>query len=243
MSPSSMVRRRSGLYVPRSGGGGAYAAAVLADSPLWYPKLDETSGTSAADSSGLGRAAAAHTNAPTVGQTSLLSDGTGKSVTYNGTSAYTSETYASAWMNPAAVAWEAIIQPTSTSLSGVRAIVSRWESSVTVLHTLLYVTGGKAAFTCMVGGVQKDAVGATTLTAGSKYHVVGKFDGTTLKVIVNGTVDGSLAASGSLPTSTAAIEIARCSQSNSTCFAGGIDEVAYYAGLSDTRAAAHAALR
>lgn len=68
---------------PDGGGGSAYAAAVLADRPLTYYRFDETSGTTAKDSSGRGKDAffvgAAERDAEPV------IDGDGRAVTLGGT--------------------------------------------------------------------------------------------------------------------------------------------------------------
>lgn len=59
-----------------------YSDEVLADNPWLYWKLDETSGTTASDSSGNGRNGT-YTNSPTLNQTALINEG--KSVDFDGT--------------------------------------------------------------------------------------------------------------------------------------------------------------
>jgi hypothetical protein len=69
-----------------SGGGGsgpAYADLVLADSPTRFYKLDDTSGTTAVDSSG-NSSNGTYNNAPTLNQTSLLYSGAGACVSFDG---------------------------------------------------------------------------------------------------------------------------------------------------------------
>ena len=62
-----------------------YTTEVLADSPYLYWKLDETSGTTATDSSGNSRSGT-YTNSPTLNQTALINEG--KSVDFDGTNDY-----------------------------------------------------------------------------------------------------------------------------------------------------------
>jgi hypothetical protein len=59
----------------------------------------------------------------------------------------------------------------------------------------LTLNNGKAYFAAIVnagaGNVSRDAVGTTTLSTGTLYHLVGTFDGTNVRVYVNGTEHGS----------------------------------------------------
>jgi len=57
------------------GGGGGYSAAVLADAPLAYYRLNETSGTVCADSSGHGKTGTYPTSGVTLGVAGLTNDG------------------------------------------------------------------------------------------------------------------------------------------------------------------------
>src|SRR5690348_7032901 len=107
----------------------SYSAEVLADSPLAYWKLDETSGTSAADSSGNSRTATYGGGG--VGGTSLLTSGAGHSLalTESGTTTYATIASAS-WMNQTSITIEALVKITS-SVDGANgdAIVSRYAGS------------------------------------------------------------------------------------------------------------------
>lgn len=74
-------------YIPS----GTYEEYVTSLSPIAWYKLDETSGTTASDSSGNGYNGI-YNNNPTLGQNSLItSDTTGKSVLFNGTNQNVSE--------------------------------------------------------------------------------------------------------------------------------------------------------
>lgn len=62
----------------------SYSDEILADTPAMYLRLDETSGTTAADSSGNSRTGT-YVNSPALAQTSLLPVGGGTAVAFDGT--------------------------------------------------------------------------------------------------------------------------------------------------------------
>jgi hypothetical protein len=93
------------------------------------------------------------------------------------------------------------------------------------------------------GGTLYTATGATTLSLTTAYHVVATYDGSTAKVYVNGIQDASVAATGTMRTSSALMWLgaenagagARVSNYN-----GILDEVAVYGtALSAARILAH----
>ncbi len=91
-------------YAP-GGGGGSYNAAVLADSPLAYWRLGETSGTTAADSSGNNRSGS-YVASPSLNQPGALAGDTNRAVGFNGSSQYVNVPYVAA-LNPAQLTVEA----------------------------------------------------------------------------------------------------------------------------------------
>ncbi len=94
-----------------SGGGGtSYSATVLQDSPLAYWRLGETSGTTAADSSGANRSGS-YLASPSLNQPGALVGDTNRSVGFNGSSQYVNVPYLAA-LNPAQVTVEAWAYPT-----------------------------------------------------------------------------------------------------------------------------------
>lgn len=119
-------------------GPGAYGTAVCADSPLGYWRLDETSGTSAADSSGNGHPgtyASSGVTYSTVGPTGLGDTGvtfdgtngnmTGLSATNNGTTAWSEE----AWFE-------------ATDVTTYRQIITGTNGTNTYFHITLNLTTG-----------------------------------------------------------------------------------------------------
>lgn len=86
----------------------SYLSEVLADSPLGYWRLDETSGTTLADSSGNSETGS-YINSPTLGQPSLLLTDPATSVNFNGTNQYATIAGA-AWMNVTDYSAEILVQ-------------------------------------------------------------------------------------------------------------------------------------
>ena len=76
------------------------------------------------------------------------------------------------------------------------------------------------------------------------YHIAFTYDGTTVKLYVNGTMVGSYAFTGTLGVNATDLEIGRYSASSATTQDMRIDEVAVYpTALSAARIAAHYAAR
>lgn len=177
-----------------------YAAVVAADGAGVYLPLDDGTVNKVLDSSGNARHAI-HQYLPTVNQTSLLGDGSGKSVLYTGQPTY-SHIDAASWMNITTISVEARVKPGSTSAS--QPIVSRWPAGGGGTSWHLWFNSGKLQAQIAGGTI----TGATTVTAGVTYTVGMSYDGTTAKLYLNGTVDATLAITGPLP-AVGYIEIAR----------------------------------
>jgi len=87
-----------------------YGDAVLADTPVGYWRLDETSGANAADSKGT--TTGTYTNGVTLGQAGALPDAANnKAATFDGVNDYVTMPYATA-LNPNAFSVEAWAKPT-----------------------------------------------------------------------------------------------------------------------------------
>jgi outer membrane protein OmpA-like peptidoglycan-associated protein len=239
----------SGRVTAHYNSGSGDNAAITADSPTVWLKLDETSTqVGAVDSSGNGRLMSYSATVPVIGQTSLLGDGSGKSITINSTAQYLTIASAS-WMDtPSGLTVEARIKPTAGVLAAGGFIASRWGGSAGNSDWLIGVTStGKLTASVYTGGVSRTATGATTLTADTVYTAALRWSSALglLEVVLNGVSDGSASASGSLATAAVPIELARAALTGGSgiSWGGGIDEVSVTASaLSDTRMAArHAA--
>lgn len=221
-------------YVAAGGGTNNYAATVLADSPLVYYRQGEASGSTMFDSSGNTGRDGTYFNSPTLGVTGLLTSGTDTAVTYNGTTQYGENTFSS-WMNGlTALTLEAIIKTTATS----GTVFGRGGSN---RNYRFGITTGKPFIEINAGGFPF-LTGSTAVNNGSPHHVAATWDGSTLRIYVDGVADGSLSASGILSTAANPLRVAQ--RSGDSFFAGTVEECALYGtALSSTRIAAHAAAR
>src|SRR5262249_13962061 len=138
-----------------------------------------------------------------------------------------------AWVRPDAV-------PTNAG-SGWN-IVTKWNSE------LLYIEGGatpKFVFTLYNPGTSSylpTATSTTTVATGTTYHIVGTYDGTNLRLYVNGVLERTTARSGPVNDSALGATIAPGGWGTrpSPRYDGRIDEVAIYnTALSSTRVQAH----
>jgi len=129
------------------------------------------------------------------------------------------------------VAW---LKP--TDLSSARDIVSKSGS-----YSLGIAADGRFTFSITASGGSTPAVLSTaTASANTTYHVVGTYDGTNLKLYVNGQPAGTQARSGAIVDTANVLRIGQ----GSTFFQGTIDEVSLYTRPIDaTEAQSHYASR
>lgn len=219
-----------------------YADEVLADSPLAYYRLGESSGTSMVDSSGNGHDGS-YVGSPTLGATGLLGGDSDTAMVADSGKYATTPT--GSWKSQSTVTVEALINP--SAISGTlpnRFIGNDDELGASRSYSLDLDTSGHLAATLWIAGSQRFCTGSTVLVTGNAYHVVMTYDGTDIKVYVNGVEDGNTSYSGTIQAGTAEIYIG-CDPypdyRTTWRFQGTIDEVAIYSGaLSSTRIAAHA---
>lgn len=202
-----------------------YADMVIADGPLFYWRLGESSGTVAADASGNGRTGT-YAGSPTLSTASLLPGATeNNAVTFDGTNDRVTVADA-AWMDVSILSVEAWIKTTATA--AYRNIISRddsgsnkmWQFRVTssnYLELVLWVTGPTAAvFTT-----------AAIMTDGIAHHCVATYDGVAVEIYVDGIRVLRTAETRTLLTGTRLIEVGSIAES-AQFFSGTIDEVAMY---------------
>jgi concanavalin A-like lectin/glucanase superfamily protein len=116
----------------------------------------------------------------------------------------TSQITLDAWINPTATGGRVIDKITAGGADGY------------MLDTL----AGKTRL--IIGGTSVS--GATTIPTGSFTHVAGTYDGTTLRVYFNGSLDGSLGFPGAIPSNALPLRIGADS-TGANLFSGLIDEV------------------
>lgn len=217
-----------------------YSSEVLADSPIAYYRLGESSGTTAVDSSGNGRDGT-YVNTPTLGTTGLLVGDSDTAITL----ASASSESVTCWSDDGALdgslttfTAEAWINP--TTVSGTPMIINRDGSTNRQFQFRL--NAGKVEFIRINGAGNSGTVtaaSATTLSTGVTYHVAVVYNGTDIRIYIDGSLDGTPpAATGVLVPVTRDVEIG--ARTGALFFNGIIDEVALYdTALSSTRIAAH----
>jgi hypothetical protein len=180
-----------------------------------YWAFNEGAGTTASDSSGNGNTgtiskATWTTSADSSG--ALAFDGSTSYVTIaNNTSlSPTSQMTVEAWVKP-------------QTLLGTQKVIVDKASTYT-----LAIIGGEVSFGVSGPGLTVTSSGAN-LAAGVWYHIAGVYDGSSIKVYVNGGEKGSQSASGAIAVTTSGLTIGRRGKSSSLWFPGTIDEVKIHA--------------
>ena len=210
-----------------------YAGVVLADGPIGYWRLEETSGTDAGAAGAAGtRALAAQPTAGAVGE------GSASVFAPPGIGGITvSVTAGSSLDRGAPFSVEAWISPSDAGQNG--GIVEKAIGGVVNTQFLLFLEGGRLVFRTI--GTTSWGQGYTGFVppVGRWTHVVGTYDGSTLRIYANASLVGSLAWSDPIVTGAGQVYIGRLG-SNVYAFRGSIDEVAIYpTALSASQIAAH----
>ena len=203
----------------------AAALAAPAAQPAGAPGLvaayafDETSGASAIDSSGSGNtgtiSGASSTAAGKFGR-ALSFDGADDlvSIADSGSLDLTTAMTLEAWVNPATIAnWRTILMK---------------EAKPGLAYSLYASDGSKPGTFVRVGGADAGRVAPASLALNTWTHVAATYDGTALRVYINGTlVSSGNVAGGPMLTSTGVLRIGGNSIWGEY-FSGLIDEVRVY---------------
>lgn len=225
--------------------GSGYSAAVLADSPLAYFRLDETSGTTLTDSSGN-----AHNGtyvSPTLGVTGATSDGD-KAATFNGTSAYAfAAGGGAAWVPTHASSWtfECWAKFTSTGFAGLATIRTPSpfaDSGITCNITIGRTAGRIGAETWDWANSGSRVISSANNNDGNWHHVAVTFDQptNTLKLYIDGSLNDTKTQGTTGGAGNRQVTLAANNGGTSQWFPGSLDEFAVYgAALSAARIAAH----
>lgn len=215
-----------------------YLAAVLADSPVGYYRLGESSGSTMVDSSGNTRDGS-YTGTLTKSQTSLLSGDADTCISFGG--GY-GEVAAAAMPQPSTWTLEAIIKP--SNLSSYHGIVTR--DGNTVRGPNMYTLGTNIHLYDLRGG-GAIVTGSVNISTSSAWHVAITYDGDKARIYINGVLDAtSSATSGSLgavhPLIGMLVGASYAGTATPTFVASGlIDEAAYYdSALLEARLLVHA---
>jgi Concanavalin A-like lectin/glucanases superfamily len=203
-----------------------YSDAVTADGPVGYWRLDETSGTTATDSAGSRNGT--YTNGVTLGQTGAMSAAANKAASFDGTDDRVVTPYAAA-LNPSQFTVEAWAKPSSGG--AYRTLVAETYEIGGVYRGMgMYVSPSNTWRAYLNNGAGQTVLNGPTVRFGEWTHVAWSYDGTTLKMYINGTLVASAAGSFSANTS-APLSLGMWSSDNSTWydpFSGLIDDVSLY---------------
>lgn len=180
--------------------------------------FEEGTGLTVSDVSGLG-----HTG--TISGASWTTSGKfGNALSFNGTSNWVTISDANDLDLTTAMTLEAWVNPTTVN-SASRDVIYKGNDNYYLEATT--TNGSLPAAGAIVGSSYAEAYGTATLPTNTWTYLAETFDGTTLRLYVNGTQVSSMAKAGSIVTSTNALQIGGDSI-HGQYFAGLIDEVRVY---------------
>ena len=160
--------------------------------------FDEGSGTTVTDASGSG-------NTGTAANTTWSSAGKyGKALSFNGTSSRVTIPDAASLHLSTAMTLEAWVRPS--------AVTNKWRDVIEKGNDNYYLeaTSNKSsrpAGGAIIGGSYAEAFGTTALAVNTWTHLAATYDGSALRLYVNGTLTGTTAKTGAITTSTSPLTI------------------------------------
>ena len=180
--------------------------------------FDEGSGTTVTDASGNGN------NGTVSGATWAAAGKYGKALQFNGSSARVNVPDAASLHLTTGMTLEAWVNPTTVN-GNWRDVIYKGNDNYYLEATSSNASKPDAGL--IAGGSYADAYGTAALTANSWTYLAETYDGTTLRLYVNGTQVASTAHTGTITTSTNPLQIGGDSIYGQY-FAGMIDEVRIY---------------
>lgn len=216
----------------------SYLSQVLADTPQWYFRMGISSGTTLSDISGRGYSATLN-GGFTLAQPGALAVSTDTAISFNGSTGYAS---LSNLILPCVTSFTFECWVKFNAVSNYPILIGQDDAQ----HNLKGFNFGlfstvEQGFYCnvAVNGVWKQATNNAALSAGTWYHLVAVFNGTSILLYKNGVQVGSIAASGSMTPSSNPIYLASC-PTPTDYLNGTLDECAGYGyALSAARILAH----
>ena len=208
--------------------GSPYASAVQSDFPAGYWRLGETSGTSAADSSGAGRNGT-YVNSVTQGVGGALANDPAYSTRFNGTNSYVSLGNLSAYQVSSGTI-EAWVETTTTAQSAIASKLNAWWFGVQAT--------GKLGFYDMGGGAMRDS---GVVVNDGRWHQVAVTFQSGVALGSQMYVDGRPAGSPfQMTISNQTIEFEIAGYNGSQMLNGAVEDVSFYpVVLSKARISAH----
>jgi hypothetical protein len=215
----------------------SYPNAVLANSPVAYYRMDDTTATTMADSSTNGHNGSYGTSV-TLAAGGLIASSGDTAATFPGgtpSSAKVATVSGSAPFQPTTVTLEAWISESAapTATEDVATYGTTTGSALSYSIRLTSANLPVAVVTTSSGTIQ--ATGTTALSTGIGYDVVAKYDGSNVYLYVDGELQTTTATSGAIVYGTTnALSIGGTTGSGRNGFAGTIDEVAVYGSALST---------
>lgn len=206
----------------------SYSDLVLAQSPLFYYKLDESSGNFS-DYGSVGVTATANGTGLLYDQIDPFGGSAAVSLSANN---YIEVPTATACDSLGAITVEALAKWSAVQSSTV--ITGRWSGLGATLHWNLYTSstyGGRAAFNCYLNSAQKVVNDQRTphIDDGKWHHLAGVYNGSHVRLYVDGVdVGNAVAATGNLQASALPIRLGRLSDFDAWKFIGDVSHVAIY---------------
>ena len=206
-----------------------YSAVVQATPNLAaYWKLAETSGTTAADSSGNSRNLT-YTGSPSLVATTAVPSNTDEAVDFNGSTQYAIGGGASntGLQGGNALSLECWVV---ADAFGNRCPAGLFGSGTDKGYWINVTATGIGLWISTNGSNQTLCEWSTTINANTVYHIVGTFDGSNARIYINGVLRNTVAITGPVWTvaTASAFAIGRLGALSSDYFDGRIDDVAVY---------------
>lgn len=93
------------------------------------------------------------------------------------------------------------------SMSTEKKVLAKWADAGGQFQYLLSITSSNRALFAVNAGGTTLVTGSTSLVIETWHHIAGVYDGSTIRVFLDGADDGSTAKSGSMPNTTAPVRI------------------------------------
>ena len=182
--------------------------------------FDEASGATAADQSGKGN------NGTQTNATWITGGKFNNTLSFNGTNAWVTVPDAATLDLTTGMTVEAWVRPGTTG--NWRTAVVKEQPGNLVYGIYANTSANRPEAEVFVGGSTRSIVGPSALPTGSWSHLAATYDGTTLRLYVNGAEVAQLAVSGSILTSNSPVRIGGNQAWGGEWFNGSIDEVRIY---------------
>jgi uncharacterized repeat protein (TIGR01451 family) len=178
--------------------------------------------TTAADSGGA--SPGAFTNGPLLGEAGALAGASDRAARFDGVNDHVSVPDAAA-LRPSAITLEAWVKPNSGipdySSIAAKTTLSTWDDGYG-----MYYWGGNAYF--WINDEATISARATVVPTGAWTHLVGSYDGATVRIYMNGVLTQELAYALPIAHSTSPLLIGGAANAGARYWPGSLDEVAIY---------------